>query len=110
MKGSKIQNGRGFRKNKYVAIDEVGCVQPIQSSAAQQKGLAARHNKPNLMYNLDLFRKKYTKQPKPDKNLNFDSLVFSSNRSKSSSTGYKKARFIKTQYDTSPQSKTLSER
>lgn len=26
MKGSKIQNKKGFRKNKYIEIDDVGCV------------------------------------------------------------------------------------
>lgn len=26
MKGSKIQNKRGFRKNKYAAIEDVGCM------------------------------------------------------------------------------------
>lgn len=61
MKGSKVQNKKGFRKNKYVEYNEIGCIEPLESKEKSTSGMIARHNKPNLMYNLDLFRKKYSR-------------------------------------------------
>jgi hypothetical protein len=62
MKGGKLLHRHNFRKTKFTEVSEVGCIEPNNEFNTISHGaFKARNNKPNLMYNLNLFRKKYSK-------------------------------------------------
>jgi hypothetical protein len=63
MRGGKLQHRQKFRKTKFIEVSEIGCIEPQNEFKAANNGaFKARNNKPNLMYNLNLFRKKYSKE------------------------------------------------